>query len=103
MGFWKKKPRRKRLRQAILGLNSLALLYVAAYIILLDPTAIEQLSHPPITSRDADYRIGGEFAKSLFTPLYWLDRLLRPDYWDYCHPIPPRPAEDEEEPDTFRF
>jgi hypothetical protein len=31
----------------------------------------------------ADYHVGGEVSKVLFAPAEWVDRRIRPGYWEY--------------------
>jgi len=33
--------------------------------------------------RETDYRSGGKITRAFFSPIHWLDRRIRPDYWDY--------------------
>jgi hypothetical protein len=32
--------------------------------------------------RDPEYRYGGEWAETIFWPLEWFDRYVRPEYWN---------------------
>jgi hypothetical protein len=84
-----------RVRVAVAGLLALlGLAYVGSYIVLLSPMPSPWEGEP----NDAAYRAGGNAAETVFVPLEWIDRRVRPGYWAdppknfvplHSDPIPP--------------
>lgn len=58
-------------------------LYVASYLVLMDRQVWCACANPlMIYSPMPRYRLGGDYAKKVFTPAHWCDRKLRPKHWE---------------------
>lgn len=59
-------------------------LYVSSYLPLVERDVLRgdliSLEH------EVTYRVGGEYAHTLFRPLHVMDRKLRPTYWQWNDP-----------------
>lgn len=55
----------------------LPLLYGSAYLLLAERWFVNP------GGVWVEYRAGGDLAEKLFAPAHWLDRKVRPQYWDY--------------------
>lgn len=72
----------------LLATAAIPVLYILAYVFMLSPS-IHRLEVPDPhsdvvatgTLRIAEYRFGGDFAKSFFRPVCEIDRHVRPNYW----------------------
>ena len=74
----------------ILGLIVIALLlgYGLAYAVLLEPAEFYSCAHPyTLCSRDPEYRCNYAPMKWFFAPAAWIDRRVRPDYWQWVEGV----------------
>jgi hypothetical protein len=62
-------------------LTGLALFHVGTYLVFLAPRKVNAISGPGDWMRVAEYRWGGEFAETIFSPINQADRNIRPNYW----------------------
>lgn len=67
--------------RVLVVLAALPLLYVLAYLILLDASAT--LPIHAFNYRLDRYRLGGQTARIVFRPLNFIDRNIRPGYWAF--------------------
>jgi hypothetical protein len=65
------------LTAALAALALLPVVYVAAYLALVEPMELLWSR-----GRFATYRYGGETAKQFFAPIHHVDRYLRPALWE---------------------
>ncbi len=54
-------------------------LYVGVYYAMVDYEATISLGRVEWTPT---YSLGGDTAKVVFSPVHWIDRKVRPDYWE---------------------
>jgi hypothetical protein len=67
----------------VVGLLSLATLYVVSYAVLLEPQSVYLTRHGVICRIPTPtYRLGGEAAEAVYQPLHRLDCWLRPGTWE---------------------
>jgi hypothetical protein len=59
----------------------LPVLYVGSYAALVIRVQSDLIRFERDFQWDADYRIGGIVAHTIFAPAHWADRRLRPAYW----------------------
>jgi hypothetical protein len=67
-----------------IGATICAISYAGAYLALLQPEAYWFCSLGSLGSpyqREPAFRVGGDQAKTIFSPLLWLDQIIRPTYW----------------------
>jgi hypothetical protein len=72
------------IRTLLLLITALSV-YLAAYVALVQPVVIvdEGLGGMVVSGyREPEFRVGGSAAKIMFGPLVWLDRAVRPSYWE---------------------
>lgn len=63
---------------------TLICIYCGAYSAMLSPVVIvDEASLGMVVSgyREPDFRIGGVISRFVFAPAIWLDRQIRPEYW----------------------
>jgi hypothetical protein len=71
-----------RVRLAIIGFALVLVAYVAAYAGLLEPSNVGTGNGESyVVRRVHTYRTGGDAATTVFGPLAWADRRVRPNYW----------------------
>lgn len=72
------------LRTLLLAITLLGA-YCGAYSVLLQPVVVvEESFHGMVVSgyRAPRFRFGGNPMRAIFAPLIWLDREIRPSFWD---------------------
>ncbi len=78
---------RFRLRAMLVLVSTACLMcaYVSNYLLILSPAIhITSTGGGFITGhREADYRSGGQFSRNVFAPIHYVDRQIRPAYWNY--------------------
>ena len=89
-----KRAIRFRLRTLIFAVSILSL-YLASYLALREPVvrydsttrfdAKGDMSIRLWPVNDPEYRIGGHFSRTVFSPIAWVDWQLREDYWVQRH------------------
>ena len=59
--------------------------YVSNYLLTLNPAIhITNTTGGFVTGhREADYESGGQFSQTFFAPIHYIDRQIRPTYWNY--------------------
>lgn len=68
----------------VVSIISFACAYVSNYLLTLNPAIhITHTGGGLITGhRKADYHAGGQFAHLCFAPIHFVDRQIRPSYWN---------------------
>ena len=64
--------------------------YPLSYLALSNHVIVPANCGHDIPWRCSDYRLGGDFARTIYRPLQRLDQWVRPAFWDPTDP-PPRP------------
>jgi hypothetical protein len=77
--------------------------YAGCYLLQLDPLRLDVLTTPIISVRESKYRVSGRVAETLFAPANWLDRRIRPDYWEFRHSRPHPEIREDNVPGDFQF
>ena len=68
--------------KALAALVAIPLIYVAAYLCLVQKDAGYSASKETLWKCAPHYRFGGQVATGVFRPAYLIDVKLRPNYWD---------------------
>ena len=76
---------RLRTLLVVIAISCLMCAYVSGYFKSLHPAIHITHTGGGLVSghRETDYRSDGPFVHVLFAPIHWVDRQVRPDYWNY--------------------
>ena len=64
---------------------TLVAVYLGMYSPLLRPVEVDLDDWPCVIipgDRHADFKVGGKFSRLVFAPAVWLDRKVRPEFWN---------------------
>lgn len=88
---------RKQIATLTVAVMIFVVFYATAYRILLRPGTIEiGGSYHSVGFRIESYRWDNGFLRAIFRPANWLDRKLRPSYWQWSREYPLIPGKPDD-------